>query len=445
MGPFSSLSWPRFGTLVVLVAMLALVAGFTLASPAVTFGPLGGSGDEEPVRTTETVKFVRPAPDGESRMWPYTSRARTFDAATLPINVVVREDPENVRRLLVSQGALYWNENTSTWETDRHEEDSEASLNATDVTWGSSSGAARYTYIETQKGGGWTDAGYQLHDGTYFGTRHHLRFYEGRTENETWTAIQAHQEHWDWFRLRHTVDSLSRSQHYVERDLLETGLLSNLTRKRYANGGPVDHDGWVTVANLDRVVATGPGPGPNPGQQAAVGVPILGLVLAAAVRRQAAEGETASETRSHPGITRYHLALFASTALLLPAVRAAGIFIEQAYPGASPVLVGGPLYLVLIIGYPVAGTLFGRPLPIEEGFTAAIIGFGTGTMIDYAYLGIAALPYGAIVHRAILLVGLGLIAAGGSRWAENPLVRHRYRLVGLALWVGALLLPLIGL
>lgn len=427
------------------VGILALAAGFALVGPTFSFNPPGDGAADAPSRTAKNVKYVYPVSDSNVRMWPYTSRARSFDQATLPINIVIYEDPATVRRLLASGGSLYWDQNASKWQTEAHGTENETSLNATDVNWGRSQGAARYTYIETPRGGGWHDAIYQLHKGDYFGTRYHLRFYEGRNETKTWTVVQAHHEHWDWFRLRHQVDSLSSAQHFTERDLMATGLLADIRRERYGNGGAIDADGWVTVAEFAPVVAQGPGPGPTAGREsntdsAALGVPVLGILLAAAAKRRAEQTATDAGIR----ITRYHLALFASTAALLPAVRAGSIAVERAFPASSPVLVGGPLYVLLALGLPTLAVLFGRFLPAEEAFTATVLGFGTGTMVDYAYLEIGALPFDAVVHRLVLLLGLGLIAAGGVRWGDDRLTQHRYHLVGLIVWVSALLWPLVG-
>ena len=52
--------------------------------------------------------------------------------------------------------------------------------------------------------GEWLQQRYQLHGGTYLGTRHHIRAF-APSERPQWTALQAHSEHWDWFRLRHIV------------------------------------------------------------------------------------------------------------------------------------------------------------------------------------------------------------------------------------------------
>lgn len=445
----------RTWALLVLVALLAVVA----------LGPPGLFLDDEPgtPKTAEDVKFANPEPNSSARLWPYTSRAKSFESATLPINMVVQNDATTVRRILVATrtprggGELYWNASAQRWQSERPEEES-VTINGTGIRWGKSSGAARYTYVVVDGEGRWIDETYQIHDGSYFGTRNHLRLYEGGSGNRTWTAIQAHQEHWDWFQLRHSVDSVSAAQHHVERDLLGSGHVAEIKRERYANGGALDADGWVTVAKLNTLVTWGPDPvssavrsptptdGRSPLQGGVFWIPLLGVVLSAHVAKEvAAERERLRELIRTSGYTRFHLALFVSTAALPLVVRWGAITAERVFPTASPTMVGGPFYLLLVLGLPAAAAVLGRYLSVSDGFATAVVGFGTGIMADYAYLNITALQYGAVLQRLVLLFGLGLIAADGLRWDEDPIERHRYLLAGSIIWVGTLLWPLLGL
>lgn len=448
-----------------LVGGLVLVGAVVLASPAASPDP-GEVG--EPARTEATVKFVEPVPDGTTQLWPFTSRAESFDRATLPINVVVREDAAFVRGLLTKEGVGQQVEAAEAGEGDAIENESEwdESMPVQEheepagIEWGRGHGANRYTYVRTTDDSRWLAQTDQLRDGSYFGSQYHLRLYGYDTGNTSWTAIQAHHEHWDWFRLRHTVDGVSSAQHYVERDFVDRGLLRGISRERYANGGAIDADGWVTVVDIESRQAPGlerasDKVGSPPTRNGAVlglsilglpvlglpvlGLPVLGLVLA-------------TRTRLYPEstgvlgrLTPYHLGLFASTALLVVLVRAGGIVLEQALPGAPPWIVGTPVFLLLVVGYPAVAVLFGRRLPSEEAFAAAVLGMGAGILADYSYIGVTALPYDAVVQRLVLLFGLGLLAAGGTRWAESTLARHKYRLAGLGIWVGAILKPLLGL
>lgn len=445
----------RTWALLVLVALLAVVA----------LGPPGLFLDEEPgtPKTAADVKFSNPEPNSSARLWPYTSRAKSFESATLPINIVIRNDATTVRRILIAtrtprgSAALYWNASSQRWQSKQPEEES-VTINGTGISWGESSGAVRYTYVVVDGEGRWLDETYQIHDGSYFGTRNHLRLYEGGSGNRTWTAIQAHQEHWDWFQLRHFVSSVSAAQHHVERDLIGSGHLAEVSRERYANGGAIDADGWVTVAELNALVAWGPDPastaarspqptdGRSPLRGGASWVPLFGIVLFAHVTKElTAERERLRELIRTSGYTRFHLALLVSTAALPLVVRWGAITAERMFPTASPTMVGGPFYLLLVLGLPTAAAVLGRYLSASDGFATAVVGFGTGIMADYAYLNITALRYGAVIQRLVLLFGLGLIAADGLRRTEDPLKRHRYLLVGAVIWVGTLLWPLLGL
>ncbi|MBV0923885.1 hypothetical protein KTS45_06680 [Halomicroarcula limicola] len=458
-----------------LVALILVVTLFAPFSPLVERSP-----DER--KTVKDVRFVQPADDGV-RLWPYTSRGRTFERATLPINAVVMTDATTTYQLLSTTPGggqrLYWNTTEKTWQPSRTAQ-ANVTINETGVYWAESTGSERYTFTMSNRSSQWRDATYQLHHGTYFGSRHHLRLYAGGSRDRPWTAIQAHHEHWDWFRLRHDVNSLSRSQHYLERDFRGIGLVTELSRERWANGGAIDADGWVTVIELEDRVTRGPqydadrSETPSADSRArstradsqtqsehthtaprvaayGLAFSLVGLAFAGYVESVVEEGrEYAAESREYvrrlreSPLSLNHVALFASTALIPLLVRVGGIAAEQAFPFTSPKVVGAPFYALLAVGLPAVAVLFGRHLTATDGFTVAILGFGTGIMLDYSYLGLTVIPYGALVQRAVLLVGLGLLAAGGTRWATEPIPRHRYHTVGLALWVWALVWPLLG-
>lgn len=185
-----------------LIGGLVLVGVLVLASPVTNQNP-GEVG--EPTRTEATVRFVEPAHDGTVELWPFTSRAESFDRTTLPINVVVREDAETVRRVLTNEGSRALRENDGEWETRIPEGEHDE---AAGIEWGLGHGANRYTFVRTPDGGWWMAQSEQLRDGSYFGSQYHLRIY-APASSDRWTAIQAHHEHYDWFRLRHTVDTVS--------------------------------------------------------------------------------------------------------------------------------------------------------------------------------------------------------------------------------------------
>lgn len=425
-----------------LVVMLLAVGMFSPASPLVEHTSPDG-------RTIEDVRFVRLDGEESTLLWPYTSRGRSFDQATLPINLLVHDDAATVYWLLVStpeDQQLYWNSSSEEWRPGDPVRGN-VTINGTGVYWAESSGSDRYTFMMDGGSRTWTDATYQIHDGSYFGSRYHLRLYEGGAGKSTWTAIQAHREYWNWFRLRHEVVSLSRAQHHVERDFLGTGLVTEMERNRWANGGAVDADGWVTVIKLQHRVITGPDrltPGSWSGRPGLV-VPLLGLAATAYLTEALPTGREYVERLRRSRLTRLRVMLFVSTALFPLIVRVGAIAVERAVPGASPTVVGGPFYLLLVLGLPGAALLIGRHLRPAEGFSLSVLGMGTGVMADYAYLGLTVISFDVLVQNLVLLFGLGLIGAGGSRWSSRPLTRHRYHALGAAIWVGALLWPLLGL
>lgn len=427
-----------------LVAVIIVVVAFVLVS----MSPFVEHEPAEPVEQAD-VRIIAPVENGNTTMWPYTSRGRTFTRATLPINVVVHSDAATVNRLLQTRATApshYWNESADSWVTHDPEE-SNVTLNGTGIHWGPSAGSERYTYIRTEDEGVWKKSTYQIHDGTYFGSRNHLRLYEGGSNNQTWTAIQAHHEYWDWFRLRHDVNSLSRAQYHVEQDLMDSGLTADVRREYWANGGAIDSDGWVTAIDLSYRVTSGPqapdDTEESPSRHALV-VPLIWLALPVHRKELLAAVQDQLEWIHESRIDRSFVALFASTALIPLIVRIGAITAERTFPAASPIAVGGPFYLLLVLGLPASAYLFGRHVSATDGFIAAVFGAGMGMMLDYAYLGLVAIPYGALVQRIVLLIGLGLIAAGGTRWATTPFSRHRYHTVGAVIWVGILVWPLLG-
>jgi len=119
---------------------------------------------------------------------------------------------------------------------------------------GSADGSTRYAYVamgHDPTGGTWLDESYQLHDGEYLGSRHHIRAYASPDSDDQWTAMQTHREHWDWFRLSHTVTSAEDSQRYVEREFMDRRYVSSVSRDHLGNDRGFDSDGWVTIIDLN--------------------------------------------------------------------------------------------------------------------------------------------------------------------------------------------------
>ena len=408
----------RAGAVVVVVA--ALVVTVALAYGA----PLGRSQADDQ-RSPSSVKLVH-VDDGTQRLWPYTSRRRSFDTLTLPINVVVDEDADTVYRLLTAG----YGGTTSKWETTNPENETIV-LNGTETSWRRSHGATRYTYVDTRRGGRWLDESYQVHEGSYFGTRVHLRLYDGGTKSNRWTAIQAHEEHWDWFRLRHTVSGLAGARQFVERDFYGTYYLHEIERVRYANGGILDADGWVSSIHVADWTTIGP----------QTFWPVVAVIGFAFARVPSSLREAWDRSR----VDSRHVLLFSLTAILPFAVRLGGVLLERHTPlGDAPKVIAAVLFPVLAVGLPVVAHRFGRKLRRDEGFLLATLGLGTGFVVDYAFLGITVIPIAVVLHRVVLAAALGMVAGGGVRWSDDWSVRHRYSLAGGALWTAALLWTLLG-
>jgi hypothetical protein len=409
--------------------LLLVGVAVALLLTVVAFGPAPASppDDTDSATSADAVRLVTVA-DSEARLWPYTSRRREFDTRTLPINVVVENDLGTTRRVLAA-------EDNRSWETDAPEGEAVV-LNGSGVTWSETTGADRYTYVGTDEGGYWMDESDQIHDGAYLGSRYHLRLYEVSDGPDTYTAIQAHTEHWDWFRLRHTVGSTARARYAVEHEFYGTGTVADVSRERFGNGGALDADGWVTVFDLvdysfhDDAVYSGV---------------LVALLAVAGGRSLVASVRDTVDAVRRSRVGSVHVALFGTLFLVPVAVRVTAVSLERALPGLSPKVIAAPLYLVLAVGLPVVAALLGRRLAADDAFATASVGLGLGLLADYTYLGITTLPVGVVFHRLVLLVGIGLLAAGGVRWASQPLQRHRYLLLGAVIWVAALVWPLAGL
>jgi hypothetical protein len=358
-----------------------------IAAAACSVAAVGPPADREP-ETPDPEVLV--APDGTSSyVWPYTSRSRSVAGRTLALNVVVLGDAERVRRALVARSDANWNS---------------ATQNATIQLspWQPAHGSVRYTYVTPNRTatGRWLPAAYQLHVGTYFGRRTHLRAYPSRTGN--WTAIQAHTEYWDWFRLRHTVTGVTSGARFVERDLQDEPFVEEVTRTAHGHPGGGSDGQWTTI-DLAWIV-----------------------LLAAAVGR-------VTDRR-----TVRDLALSASLAGVVLGVRGWGLAAEAAAPGVTPKLFVVIGYPVLAIGPPALVTRFGSGRPASRIVPLAAVGFGAGLALDLLVAGVRHVPPPLAFHRLALVVALGVLALGASR--ENRGVVA----LGVLAWVAALVAPLLG-
>jgi hypothetical protein len=239
--------------------------------------------------------------------------------------------------------------------------------------------------------------------------------------------MQAHREYWDWFRLRHTVTSIADTQQYVDSQFLDDARVEAVYKLHLENGNSKDGSGWATViefASLALLVA---------------GAGRLGRV--AGVVESARERLTPARLRL---IGRLGILVVGIAGLYL-AVRVGGVTLERQFPGVSPKLIAGALYPVLALGLPIVGYWRGRHLPAEDAFVGATVGFVAGFVLEYGYLGLEVVPVDLLLHRFALILALGVLAAAGGLAAAEAEGARGLLALGVAGWVIALGLPLLGL
>ncbi|RKD95124.1 hypothetical protein [Halopiger aswanensis] len=366
------------------------------------------------------------APDDDSVLWPYTSKAPAFEERTLPLNVLIEGHPEETRRQFLEQGQGTWNETTPEQEDLTEGEADERAAQTT--AWRSADGSTRYTYVAENgsAGGLWLDEHYQLHDGEYLGSRHHIRAYASPDDGDEWTAIQAHSEHWDWFRLSHTVDSVERSQRYVEREFMSRDT-AGVTRVHLGNDHGSDANGWVTTVGFED------------------GVPVhfaaLALVPGAILTRRTSALRPIRDAVS-ARLARA-IALAGSLLGLYLSVRFGAIAAETRTPHLDPRLIAGAFYPLIAIGLPCCTYYLSRSLDRTTAFTATAVGFSLAILLDYTLLGVTRLPLNVFVHRFSTAIALGFVAVGASHTVRIDPEDHDYLRLGVLLWTVTLLVPLL--
>ncbi len=369
--------------------LVALVAAGLLGAAAVGPGPSPGDG------APSADRLVRPDGTG-SYVWPYTSRRRSVDGRTLAINVVVRGEPERVRTALENRSGVDWTP---------IEGDATATDEIVDQSpWRAARGAARYTYVtsDPEVRGQWVRAEYQLGTGAYLGRRVHVRAYPAPSGN--WTALQAHVEYWDWFRLRHTVTGVAEGRGFVERDLRDEPFVGGITREYHGLGGG-GSDGWLTVVEFPPAAL------------------LVGLAL--------------------PVVGRYReyvadAALPVAIVAVVLGARAAGLAAEGLAPTVDPKLFAAVLYPVLAGGTPAVVALLARGQPPTRAALLAGAGLGAAVVLDLGGVGVSTVPVRLALHRVALVGALGLFALGVAQEDRRRVV------LGAAAWVLVLGASLLG-
>lgn len=356
------------------------------------------------------------------QLWPYYSSERGSFEQRSAINVIfTNATVADVIRLLVDDAD--WLETDEKIGDARTEAFSFAELEEADVAdplgWGQAVGAERFAYSRVNDQGYWLEETEQLHDGDYYGKRHHLRLYELPGDDPA-VAIQAHAEHFDWFTLRHSVTSVDAAQASVEAALIELLGPEHVTRTYHGNNDVYDSDGWVTI---------------------------IAAILPVLLVTSAAPGATNSPARRLLEWTQNrlhfeHLALAASMVGLLLSVRLLGVGLER--HTALPVYwIAGGLFPIIAIGIPVAAFWLGRRVERRiEAAVSASLGLGIAILLDYLYLGVNVLPIEILLHRGGLIIAVGLLAAGGAGYADSRVYAREFILAGVLSWLVLLAMSL---
>lgn len=402
-----------------LIVLAAVLAAGSIGSVLVT----GSGGEYDPA--AESIELA----DDERNLWLYTSKRHSFDSRTLAINVVVYEDPNATRRRLLQAGRGDWNE-TADQEQDVAPDEAADAGNATAIEWDRADGADRYVYLTVDGGpGAWIDEAYQVHDGDYLGSRHHVRAYSPPERGADWTALQAHHEYWDWFTLRHVVTSVEESQQYVEAEFIGRPDTERVVRVHVGGADASDFDGWVTVVEFHR-----------PGSSSAVAAALAVVLLGATTTRGSEIADALAE--AYPEREARALALAGGVVAVFMSVRLVAVELERAL-AVPPRPIAIALYPAVFVGLPVTAYVLSRHLDRPWAFAGATLGFLTAVLLDYTYLGIASIPLDVMVHRGTLAVALGLIAVGGSQTERHDPERVSHVRAGTLLWLVALVLPLL--
>ena len=458
-------------SIVIGVVLLAVVFLF-VGGPSLLFSPSTDevAPEEEDAPEPEIVSFD----DSDSGFWPYLN-AREAHEKRSPLNVVVRGDTDEIVRLLAEHGEGDWeeaehdhfdanelldprNETASEMDPDVDPADANTTvdevrpISPTDIPWSEADGTTRYAYLDPgpDEDAYWTTETMQLEDGEYYGYRYHIRAYESPDPDDEWIVMQTHSEHFDWFTLRHRVDGVEEAQSRIEADLMAipgVDVQEDVQRIYLGNDGPSDSDGWATKVDLTAM---------------AVAPVALGL---AARRSRDARAETGgirerAERRFGDRLTESdrdrlaavsdrlearHLILAATILAVILGVRIAGIALDRTVDALTAHMIAALLYPVIAVGLPVATYAIASGLERRlDAAVAASTSLAVAIWLDYSLLGVDVLPIDVVLQRALVVLALGLVAAGAARRATRDARINDLLLAGVGLWVLVLVGTLFG-
>ncbi|AFZ72421.1 hypothetical protein [Natronobacterium gregoryi] len=454
-------------------AILA-VAFLFVGGPSLLFSP---SADQVSPDTTDRAEpEIVTLEDSDSGFWPYLNQRQQHEKRS-PLNVVVRGDAEETFRLLAEHGDGEWEEADHdhfeaeelvgladgedetpgnetgdanvTGDVGTDSDDPLRPVSPTDIPWSQADGATRYAYLDPgpDEEADWTTETVQFEDGEYYGYRYHIRAYESPNPDDQWVVMQTHSEHFDWFTLRHRVDGVERAQLRLETDLMAipgVDVQDDVRRVYLDNSGPSDADGWATKVDLTAMATAS-----------------VGLALASGRSRKRDDGvleragdragdrlTDADRARLEAAADRVeaeHLILAGTILAVVLGVRIGGIALDRTVGVLTPHMIAALLYPFVAVGLPVATYAIASGLErrLDAGVTAAA-SLAIAIWLDYGLVGVDVLPLDVVGQRLLVVLALGLIAAGAARRAVRGARFNDLLFVGVGLWVVVLVGTLLG-
>ncbi|WP_049926506.1 hypothetical protein [Halopiger goleimassiliensis] len=455
---------------VVVLALLAVTL-LVVGGPSLLFSP---SVDEVAPETADEPKPEIVSLEGhDSGFWPYLN-ARQVHEKRSPVNVVVRGDTDEVVRLLAEHGDGNWtepehdhfeSEELLAFDGNESEMDPETEpgtvnttvddlrpVAPTDIPWSEADGATRYAYLDPGPDAAafWTTETLQLEDGEYYGYRYHIRAYESPHPDDEWVAMQTHSEHFDWFTLRHRVDGVERAQARLEADLMAipgVDVQEDVRRIFLDNRGPSDANGWATAVDLTAMAMVPLAVGLATGRRRIARADVGGLRERAESRvsDRLTETDRARIRAAADRLEARHLILAATIVAIVLGVRVAGVALDRTVDALGVHAIAGVLYPFIAVGLPVATYVVASGLERRlDAAVAASVSLAAAIWLDYALLGVDVLPIDVILQRALVVLALGLIAAGAARRATRESRINDLLVVGLVLWTLVLVGTLLG-
>ncbi|SDQ23645.1 SAM domain-containing protein [Natronobacterium texcoconense] len=463
--------------------------GVGIAVLAVTFLFVGGpsllfSPSTERVAPDETDRHepeIVTLEDSESGFWPYLNQRQTHEKRS-PLNVVVRGDAEETLQLLAEHGEGEWEEADHDHfdadelvglADDEHEHETDENgaetgetngsagvgtetddplrpVSPTDIPWSQADGATRYAYVDPgpDEESYWTTETTQFEDGEYYGYRYHIRAYESPDPDDRWVVMQTHSEHFDWFTLRHRVDGVEEAQLRLENDLMAipgVDVQEDVQRIYLDNSGPSDADGWATKVDLTAMATVSAGLALASGRNRKQGD---GTVLERTGDRiddQLTDSDRARLAAAADRLEPRHLILAGTIIAVILGVRIGGIALDRTVDVLTPHMIAAMLYPFIAVGLPVATYVIASGLERRlDAAVAASVSLAVAIWLDYGLVGVDVLPIDVVFQRMLVVIALGLIAAGGTRRAVRTGRINDMLLVGVGLWVVVLVGTLLG-